>query len=160
MPGPNGKLLTGRYWISSVWVEAEPTDWSVQPHPSRNYFHRYKVRFEWVEAQGRPWWDTFGTVEASQEKAPTPESFLDVAPVGAQVAYAHGLFTPPTVALLPGGAVEPASAIQHYSPPATPPSPSLPLSSGDSSKGSWSGGSHIPEVVSTVTDRVGRQTAG
>jgi hypothetical protein len=47
------------YWISYIWVEAEPAAPGIQPPEGREYFHRYKVRFDWVQSQGWPWWDTF-----------------------------------------------------------------------------------------------------
>jgi len=59
-PGAEGGAEI-RYWISAMWVEAEPAAWGVRPLVERGYFHRYKVRFDWVECQGRPWWDTFSS---------------------------------------------------------------------------------------------------
>ncbi|WVR03962.1 hypothetical protein IAU60_000961 [Kwoniella sp. DSM 27419] len=49
-------VVLGWYWISLVWVEAEHAAFGIPPHPDRTYFHRYKVRFDWVEEQGEPWW--------------------------------------------------------------------------------------------------------
>lgn len=46
-----------RYWISYTWAEAEPVGKGVMPPRDRDYFHRYKIRFDWVNNQGEPWWD-------------------------------------------------------------------------------------------------------
>ncbi|ORX36285.1 hypothetical protein BD324DRAFT_651527 [Kockovaella imperatae] len=48
--------VLGWYWISYVWVEAEPVARGIKGPSGRDYFHRYKVRFDWVESQGQPWW--------------------------------------------------------------------------------------------------------
>jgi hypothetical protein len=47
--------LTSRYWISRTWVEAEYPGIGVQSD-HKGYFLRYKIRFDWVESQGSPWW--------------------------------------------------------------------------------------------------------
>ena len=44
-----------RYWISHTWVEAEYPGIGVDPG-RKGYFLRYKIRFDWVEGQGTPWW--------------------------------------------------------------------------------------------------------
>ncbi|KAK8861420.1 hypothetical protein IAR55_002239 [Kwoniella newhampshirensis] len=66
-------VVLGWYWISAAWVEAESAGRGVTPPPGRNYFHRYKIRFDWVDSQGEPWWDRkvisgFGT--GSKEGSP------------------------------------------------------------------------------------------
>lgn len=45
-----------RYWVSATWYEAEPCARDVEPPSDRDWFRRLKVRFDWVEGQGRPWW--------------------------------------------------------------------------------------------------------
>lgn len=50
-------VVLGWYWISYTWVEAEPVGKGVLPPRDRDYFHRYKIRFDWVKNQGEPWWD-------------------------------------------------------------------------------------------------------
>nr|XP_019050222.1 hypothetical protein I302_00647 [Kwoniella bestiolae CBS 10118]OCF29152.1 hypothetical protein I302_00647 [Kwoniella bestiolae CBS 10118] len=49
-------VVLGWYWISLTWVEAEPPPLGVPPPDGRDYFHRVKIRFDWVESQGKPWW--------------------------------------------------------------------------------------------------------
>ncbi|OXG39367.1 hypothetical protein J010_07025 [Cryptococcus neoformans] len=50
-------VVLGWYWISYTWAEAEPVGKGVMPPRDRDYFHRYKIRFDWVNNQGEPWWD-------------------------------------------------------------------------------------------------------
>jgi hypothetical protein len=45
-----------RYWISITWVEPEPVPPGIECPEGRGYFHRYKIRFDWVDTQGQPWW--------------------------------------------------------------------------------------------------------
>lgn len=40
-----------------VWTEAEPVAQGIKPPIGRNWFKRVKVRFDWVESQGVPWWE-------------------------------------------------------------------------------------------------------
>lgn len=87
-----------RYWISHVWVEAEPVANGIKAPNDRDYFHRYKLRFDRIESQGPPWWDTYtvgdgpaldplGTVrESSGSKSRGPPTLVD--PIS-------GLATPP-----------------------------------------------------------------
>jgi len=112
--------LIGRYWISAAWVEAEPAGLSVQSHPSRDYFHRYKVRFDWIESQGLPWWDSYSVVEPSDPSASSSQARADVRIVQAQVSYAHGLITPPVAEPRPGGMSLPKASWRQSTPPATP----------------------------------------
>ncbi|OCF74843.1 hypothetical protein I204_03685 [Kwoniella mangroviensis CBS 8886] len=49
-------VILGWYWISLTWVEAEWPPLGVSPPKERDYFHRVKIRFDWVESQGTPWW--------------------------------------------------------------------------------------------------------
>ncbi|WWC99165.1 hypothetical protein V866_006060 [Kwoniella sp. B9012] len=49
-------VILGWYWISLTWVEAEWPPLCVSPPKERDYFHRVKIRFDWVESQGTPWW--------------------------------------------------------------------------------------------------------
>ncbi|ORY29498.1 hypothetical protein BCR39DRAFT_588274 [Naematelia encephala] len=48
--------ILGWYWISATWVEAEPVALGVRPMHGRDWFNRYKIRFDWVQGQGDPWW--------------------------------------------------------------------------------------------------------
>lgn len=43
--------------MSHVWTEAEPVAEGVKPPSSRDWFKRVKVRFDWVDSQGVPWWE-------------------------------------------------------------------------------------------------------
>lgn len=45
-----------RYWVSATWVEAEHPGRDVHPD-WKGYFHRYKIRFDWVDGQSAPWWE-------------------------------------------------------------------------------------------------------
>jgi hypothetical protein len=40
-----------------VWTEAEPVAQGIKPPIGRSWFKRVKVRFDWVESQGVPWWE-------------------------------------------------------------------------------------------------------
>jgi hypothetical protein len=40
-----------------VWTEAEPVAKGIKPPIGRDWFKRVKVRFDWVESQGIPWWE-------------------------------------------------------------------------------------------------------
>ncbi|ODO09256.1 hypothetical protein I350_02856 [Cryptococcus amylolentus CBS 6273] len=51
-------VVLGWYWISYTWVEAEPAYKGTKPPSGRDYFHRIKIRFDWVGSQGDPWWDS------------------------------------------------------------------------------------------------------
>lgn len=46
-----------RYWVSHVWTEAEPVAEGVRPPLDRDWYKRVKVRFDWVDNQGQPWWE-------------------------------------------------------------------------------------------------------
>jgi hypothetical protein len=69
-------VLTRRYWISITWVEGEFPAKGVKPD-EKGYFHRYKIRFDWIDSQGTPWWedDTPGPLsllgKASRESSPS-----------------------------------------------------------------------------------------
>lgn len=49
-------LTDGRYWVSAAWYEPEACAPGVKAPPGRDYFRRLKVRFDWVQSQGTPWW--------------------------------------------------------------------------------------------------------
>ncbi|WWC87705.1 uncharacterized protein L201_002597 [Kwoniella dendrophila CBS 6074] len=70
-------IVLGWYWISLTWVEAEEAPSGVRPPEGRSYFHRYKIRFDWVVSQGEPWW-----INRSQESdittIPAEDSESDV----------------------------------------------------------------------------------
>ena len=53
-----------------MWVEAEPVAQGVKGPNDRDYFHRYKVRFDWVQSQGTPWWLQAGETELSASSNP------------------------------------------------------------------------------------------
>jgi hypothetical protein len=56
-----------------VWTEAEPVAKGIKSPIGRNWFKRVKVRFDWVESQGIPWW------EQSAGPAPQPtDSYEEV----------------------------------------------------------------------------------
>jgi hypothetical protein len=40
-----------------VWTEAEPVAQGIKSPIGRAWFKRVKVRFDWVESQGVPWWE-------------------------------------------------------------------------------------------------------
>jgi hypothetical protein len=40
-----------------VWTEAEPVASGIRPPAGRDWYKRVKVRFDWVESQGIPWWE-------------------------------------------------------------------------------------------------------
>ncbi|EIW66506.1 hypothetical protein TREMEDRAFT_74716 [Tremella mesenterica DSM 1558] len=44
------------YWVSATWVEAEPVAQGIEAPAGRDYHHRYKIRFDWIDTQGDPWW--------------------------------------------------------------------------------------------------------
>lgn len=46
-----------RYWVSLVWTESEPVAQGIKPLIGRKWFKRVKVRFDWVQSQGQPWWE-------------------------------------------------------------------------------------------------------
>ena len=73
------EIQCGRYWISAMWVEAEAVARVVKPIKGRDYFHRYKVRFDWLECQGIPWWlkpelDTIISSHQDRFDPSTPQS--------------------------------------------------------------------------------------
>ncbi|BEJ13652.1 hypothetical protein CspHIS471_0308260 [Cutaneotrichosporon sp. HIS471] len=52
--------VLGWYWVSCTWYEAEPCAQGVAPRDDRQWFRRLKVRFDWIDTQGTPWWLTKG----------------------------------------------------------------------------------------------------
>ncbi|BEI90583.1 uncharacterized protein CcaverHIS019_0306530 [Cutaneotrichosporon cavernicola] len=52
--------VLGWYWVSCTWYEAEPCAHGVEPRDDRQWFRRLKVRFDWIDTQGTPWWLTKG----------------------------------------------------------------------------------------------------
>jgi len=56
-----------------VWTEAEPVAQGIKRPAGRDWYKRVKVRFDWVESQGTPWWE--------QSAAPKlqPKSSFDAA---------------------------------------------------------------------------------
>ena len=41
----------------------------IKPPKGRRYFHRYKIRFDWVASQGTPWWERKGGVTSWSESS-------------------------------------------------------------------------------------------
>ncbi|XAO26948.1 hypothetical protein I312_105789 [Cryptococcus bacillisporus CA1280] len=68
-------VVLGWYWISYTWVEAEPVGKGISPPRARDYFHRYKIRFDWIKSQGEPWWQCESYLslhfDISQKNRPT-----------------------------------------------------------------------------------------
>jgi len=54
-----------------VWTEAEPVAQGIKRPAGRDWYKRVKVRFDWVESQGTPWW------EQSAAPKPRPQSLYD-----------------------------------------------------------------------------------
>ncbi|KLT45974.1 hypothetical protein CC85DRAFT_239597 [Cutaneotrichosporon oleaginosum] len=52
--------VLGWYWVSCTWYEAEPCADGVEAPEGRSWFHRLKIRFDWINTQGTPWWFTKG----------------------------------------------------------------------------------------------------
>lgn len=44
-------VVLGWYFIASMWEEAEP-----DRDAPRGYLRRTKLKFQWIDAQGEPWW--------------------------------------------------------------------------------------------------------
>ncbi|GAA5849045.1 hypothetical protein JCM5353_004142 [Sporobolomyces roseus] len=63
--------VLGAYLISDIWAEGEPVEGSKDASSSKDeYFVRFKVRFEWVESQGTPWFsDIIGKEPSSREES-------------------------------------------------------------------------------------------
>lgn len=40
-----------------MWTEAEPVAQGIKHPNGREWYKRVKVRFDWVESQGKPWWE-------------------------------------------------------------------------------------------------------
>ncbi|GAA5976239.1 hypothetical protein JCM10908_005427 [Rhodotorula pacifica] len=57
--------VLGHYLVTHIWAEGETIDQPTQPIASSSakpagpdFFVRFKVRFEWVPSQGKPWFDS------------------------------------------------------------------------------------------------------
>lgn len=48
-------MVLGWYQISLAWVEPELPAPGFQAPEGRPYLHRYKLRFDWCDGQGEPW---------------------------------------------------------------------------------------------------------
>ena len=55
-----------------TWVEAEPVAKGIKSPEGRAYFHRYKIRFDWVPSQGEPWWNQRNEVYPSPNSVGSP----------------------------------------------------------------------------------------
>jgi hypothetical protein len=63
-----------RYWISATWVEKE-----IGLKGGKDWYRRVKIRFDWVQSQGEPWWDRSGVQEGKLSRTCDPdEPMLDV----------------------------------------------------------------------------------
>ncbi|GAA5946972.1 hypothetical protein JCM3765_002096 [Sporobolomyces pararoseus] len=48
--------VLGAFFVTHIWAEGEPVvNDNLQETPKDEFFVRFKVRFEWVESQGTPW---------------------------------------------------------------------------------------------------------
>ncbi|WWC68776.1 uncharacterized protein I206_102711 [Kwoniella pini CBS 10737] len=74
-------VVLGWYWISFTWVEAEPCASGIKPPDCRDYFHRYKIRFDWVESQGIPWWINDPITPIPMEPTPRDEERSPLSPL-------------------------------------------------------------------------------
>jgi hypothetical protein len=84
------KEVTFRYWVSMTWSEAEPASASIDNPKGKEWFKRLKVRFDWVDDQGDPWW----TRNASNTATITPPPDFAVDPTkpddgGSSTTSAH-----------------------------------------------------------------------
>ncbi|GAA5960144.1 hypothetical protein JCM21900_002419 [Sporobolomyces salmonicolor] len=83
--------VLGCYFVTAIWAEGEPVASPPTSVPStstssereqENYYVRFKVRFEWVESQGRPWFaDVIGkdgrnpSSSATTSRSPSSASY-------------------------------------------------------------------------------------
>jgi hypothetical protein len=68
-----------------VWTESEPVAQGIKPPIGRNWFKRVKVRFDWVESQGTPWWEQ-SAGSAPQQTDPYEEAVASPEAKRVQVA--------------------------------------------------------------------------
>lgn len=126
-----GRANSGRYWVSAAWYESEPCAREVEPHPDRPWFRRLKVRFDWVDSQGEPWWlqSESGAQSSSFTTMPTPAEDRCAAPLPVKVPISSLLRdTPPpplksseTTLTRSPVAPQAGKATHHFpSPPTTP----------------------------------------
>ncbi|WVQ94541.1 hypothetical protein IAU59_001620 [Kwoniella sp. CBS 9459] len=94
-------VVLGWYWISMTWVEAEPAVAGLDPPAGRDFFHRYKIRFDWVQSQGEPWWHT--EIDPQTRTSAFSASHSDADEVG---HHAAGPMTPPRERSLAGPSAE------------------------------------------------------
>ncbi|KAJ8295918.1 hypothetical protein OF846_001254 [Rhodotorula toruloides] len=100
--------VLGHYLVTDIWPEGEPIedDAASKGKEKPGHFVRFKVRFEWVPSQGKPWFeDHVGDEASSQEGTPEPSSpasdaasldsgFVDITePVAEQEPRDEGLVT-------------------------------------------------------------------
>ncbi|BGP14632.1 hypothetical protein JCM10213v2_002581 [Rhodosporidiobolus nylandii] len=87
--GETRYAVLGHYWVSEIWAEGEPAGpakkkgqgkskdgQGEQEEEEKGYHVRFKVRFEWVAAQGKPWFaDVIGPeAELSPSTSGVPTS--------------------------------------------------------------------------------------
>ncbi|BGP30671.1 hypothetical protein JCM10296v2_002428 [Rhodotorula toruloides] len=69
--------VLGHYLVTDIWPEGEPIedDGASKGKDKPGHFVRFKVRFEWVPSQGKPWFeDHIGDESTSKEATPEPSS--------------------------------------------------------------------------------------
>ncbi|BGP06622.1 hypothetical protein JCM10049v2_002446 [Rhodotorula toruloides] len=69
--------VLGHYLVTDIWPEGEPIedDATSEGKEKPGHFVRFKVRFEWVPTQGKPWFeDHIGDEATSKEATPEPSS--------------------------------------------------------------------------------------
>ncbi|GAA6045880.1 hypothetical protein NBRC10513_005284 [Rhodotorula toruloides] len=69
--------VLGHYLVTDIWPEGEPIedDGASKGKDKPGHFVRFKVRFEWVPSQGKPWFeDHIGVESISKEATPEPSS--------------------------------------------------------------------------------------
>ncbi|KAL1410253.1 hypothetical protein Q8F55_004259 [Vanrija albida] len=106
--------VLGWYWVSAAWFEAAPPDPGAAGSPA--FFRRLKVRFDWVESQGAPWWDGGGAKpDIGSLMAPVPPAATTPPSRGTSV-FAAPPATPPS----------PDTSALSTAPPTAPTSPAPP----------------------------------
>ncbi|KAK4686891.1 hypothetical protein P7C73_g3236, partial [Tremellales sp. Uapishka_1] len=132
--------VLGWYWISVTWVEAEFVADGSGQHP-RPWFERVKIRFDWVQSQGVPWWEREGEdgVESlenelgdhgpsaakppylAQEVPKEAEGVIGEAGIGESETANDYFPTPASSKISQAVLLDPLTAHGLLSPPITPP---------------------------------------
>ncbi|GEM06873.1 hypothetical protein Rt10032_c02g0890 [Rhodotorula toruloides] len=102
--------VLGHYLVTDIWPEGEPIESDVAAPMGKDkppgHFVRFKVRFEWVPSQGKPWFgDHIGDRTSSKQATPEPSSpasdaasvdsgFVDITqPIAEQESTSEGVVT-------------------------------------------------------------------